>query len=320
MAEYILSLMPFSEEQKKRLERLASGAGIVYSTRESVTEELVRQADIILGNPPAGMLRHTGHLKWLQLQSAGADAYLTDGLLRPETLLTTARGAYGPAVSEHMLAMLLALFKKLHLYRDNQLKGCWQDEGKVRSIYGSTVLIVGLGDIGCAFAERIHALGGTVIGIKRRLTEKPSYVDELVAVSEMKNKLPYADVVANVLPATPETARLFNGELFGLMKRGAVFINAGRGSTVDHNALADALYSGHLSGACLDVTEPEPLPRSHVLWEAPNLLITPHSAGGTHLPETFCRVAEIVFDNLERYQDGKALRNVVHGLVSGGIK
>lgn len=320
MAEYILSLMPFSEAQKKRLERLASGAGIVYSTRESVTEELVRQADIILGNPPAGMLRHTGHLKWLQLQSAGADAYLTDGILRPETLLTTARGAYGPAVSEHMLAMLLALFKKLHLYRDNQLKGCWQDEGKVRSICGSTVLIVGLGDIGCAFAERIHALGGTVIGIKRRLTEKPSYVDELAAVSEMKNKLPYADVVANVLPATPETARLFNGELFGLMKRGAVFINAGRGSTVDHNALADALYSGHLSGACLDVTEPEPLPRSHVLWAAPNLLITPHSAGGTHLPETFCRVAGIVFDNLERYQDGKALRNVVHGLVSGGIK
>ncbi len=320
MAEYILSLMPFSEAQKKRLERLVSGSDIVYSTRESVTEEQVRQADIILGNPPASILRHAGHLKWLQLQSAGADAYLADGILRPETLLTTARGAYGPAVSEHMLAMLLALFKKLHLYRDNQLKGCWQDEGKVRSICGSTVLVVGLGDIGCAFAQRIHALGGTVIGIKRRLTEKPSYVDELAAVSEMRNKLPYADVVANVLPATPETARLFNGELFGLMKRGAVFINAGRGSTVDHNSLADALYSGHLSGACLDVTEPEPLHRGHVLWKAPNLLITPHSAGGTHLPETFCRVAEIVFDNLAAYQDGKALKNVVHGLVSDGIK
>ena len=320
MAEQILSLMPFSEAQKRRLERLAPGSGIVYGTRESVTEEQVRQADIILGNPPVCMLRHAGRLKWLQLQSAGADAYLTDNILRPETLLTTARGAYGPAVSEHMLAMLLALFKKLHLYWGNQQKGCWQDEGNVRSICGSTVLIVGLGDIGCAFAERIHALGGTVIGIKRRLTAKPSYVDELAAVSEMRNKLPYADVVANVLPATPETARLFNRELFGLMKPGAVFINAGRGSTVDHNALADALYAGHLSGACLDVTEPEPLPCGHILWKAPNLLITPHSAGGTHLPETFFRVAEIVFDNLTSYRERKALRNVVHGLDSGGIK
>lgn len=226
-------------------------------------------------------------------------------------LLTNATGAYGLAISEHMIGMLLELIKKLNLYRDNQKKSLWKDEGQIKSIYGSTILIVGLGDIGGEFAKKVKALGAYTIGIRRKNSVKPDYLDELYLADELDKVLPRADVVALSLPATKDTSKLFSRERFALMKEGAVLLNVGRGSAVDSDALYDAITAGHLYGAAIDVTDPEPLPADHKLWKLDNMVITPHISGDFHLQETHDRIVRIACENLRAYLKGGKLKNQV---------
>ena len=210
-----------------------------------------------------------------------------------------------------MLGMLLELFKKLHLYRDAQHLHQWKSLGRVRSIEGSTVLVLGMGDIGGEFARKVKALGATVIGVRRTDTRKPDYVDELYLTEELDRLLPRADVVAVALPGNGETAGMLNRKRIESIKEGAVLLNVGRGVIVDTEALCDALESGHLGGAGLDVTDPEPLPENHRLWNFHNAVITPHISGFYHLPETLERIVRISAENLEAYRSGKPLRNQV---------
>ena len=232
--------------QEKQLMDAASGAQLFFLSPESVNADRLADMDIILGNPPPSFLRDCCHLRLLQLQSAGADAYLPAGILPAGTILCNAAGAYGLSLSEYMMAILLELFRKTHLYRDNQRKGIWKNEGPVRSIWNSTVLIVGLGDIGREFSRRLKAFGATVIGVRRRKLPKPDWLDEMYQIEALDSLLPRADVVALCLPATPETAGLMDRRRLSLMKQGAVLLNVGRGSAVDTDALVEALQSGHL--------------------------------------------------------------------------
>lgn len=304
-------LIPVEERHKKILENAAPKYRFCYRTPETVTREELDQSDILIGNPPASLLHGSQRLKWLQCNSAGTEPFLQPGVLHPDTLLTNATGAYGLAISEHMLGMLLELFKKLHLYRDAQHLHQWKSLGRVRSIEGSTVLVLGMGDIGGEFARKVKALGATVIGVRRTDTRKPDYVDELYLTEELDRLLPRADVVAVALPGNGETAGMLNRKRMESMKEGAVLLNVGRGVIVDTEALCDALESGHLGGAGLDVTDPEPLPENHRLWNFPNAVITPHISGFYHLPETLERIVRISAENLEAYRSGKPLRNQV---------
>ena len=210
-----------------------------------------------------------------------------------------------------MIGSLLCIMKKLHLYGADQSKHVWNDYGNVASIYGSKTLVVGFGDIGSEFAVRMHALGSQVTGIRRNKTEKPDYLEALYQMDAFYECLKTADIVVTCLPGTKETYHIFDKKAFAQMKEGAFFLNVGRGSAVDSNALADALNSGHLAGASVDVTEPEPLPSDHPLWDAKNLLITPHISGNYHLKETHERIVRIAADNLDRFMRGEKLRNVV---------
>lgn len=307
----ILVLIPAGQKHKELLESAAPGAHFEYATPASVDAQAVQAADIIIGNPPAELVRGSQKLRWMQLNSAGADAYLPQGVLPAGTLLTNATGAYGLAISEHMMGMTLSLYKKLYLYRDNQRSGIWKDEGKVPSIYGSTVLIVGLGDIGGEYARRMRAFGAYVIGVRRKDTQKPDYADELHLTEELDTLLPRADIVALCLPGTAQTKGLMDERRLHLMKQGSILINIGRGSAVDTNALYDALDTGHLAGAAIDVTDPEPLPQGHKLWSVKNLIITPHVSGGFHLQETFERIVHIAARNLKHFLDGETLENQV---------
>lgn len=307
----ILIVIPMTPEQKKRLEQILPKAEPVYTSYAEVTEDQVQQAEIILGNVPADMIQASENLAWLHLNSAGYEPYMEKGVLNPHTILTTSSGAYGKAVSEHMFAMLLALQKKLYLYRDNQNQHLWKEEGNVVSVTDSTILILGAGNIGNHFAKLAHALGARVIGIKRSPGECPPYMDELHTTDSLKELLPKADAVVSFLPSTDDTKGLFNQELFSLMKPGSFFLNGGRGDLVCREALCDALESGRLAGAALDVTDPEPLPQGDRLWNIPNLFITPHVSGGYHLPETLRNVVDICLDNVQRYADKKPLRNMV---------
>ncbi|MGE5654844.1 MAG: D-2-hydroxyacid dehydrogenase [Bacillota bacterium] len=305
-------LVPVEERHRQLLESKAPSANITYADRKAVTAAQVQSAHAIIGNPPVAMLKGATKLEWVQLQSAGVGAYGEPGALPNGTTLTNASGAYGLAISEYMLGVLLELIKKLHFYRDQQAEGSWTEHGHVKSIYGSTVLVVGLGDIGGEFAQRMKALGAYTIGIRRADANKPDYLDELHFMDDLKALLPRADFVAMSLPSTKLTRKIINQETLQLMKRDAVLINVGRGDAIDTDALCDALESGHLLGAALDVTDPEPLPKEHRLWQMKNAVITPHVSGGDSLPETTERIIRICANNLEAYVNGKSLNNVVN--------
>ena len=278
---------------------------------QPVTQEDVDWAQVILGNVPAAMLHGSPALEWLQTNSAGVEAYIQPGVLAGDTLLTNATGAYGLAIAEHMLGMLLELFKKLELYRDAQKSGAWQSQGAVKAVYGSTVLVLGMGDIGGEFAARCKALGAKVIGVRRSPRPCPEYADEVHLLEDLDSLLPKADVVAVTLPGTDATRGLMSRERLAKMKEGAVLLNVGRGFIVDTEALCDALERGHLSGAGVDVTDPEPLPPTHRLWNIPTAVVTPHISGFYHLRETHERIVGIFLENLRHFQAGEPLRNLV---------
>lgn len=278
---------------------------------QPVTQEDVDWAQVILGNVPAAMLHGSPALEWLQTNSAGVEPYIQPGVLAGDTLLTNATGAYGLAIAEHMLGMLLELFKKLELYRDAQKSGAWQSQGAVKAVYGSTVLVLGMGDIGGEFAARCKALGAKVIGVRRSPRPCPEYADEVHLLEDLDSLLPQADVVAITLPGTDATRGLMSRERLAKMKEGAVLLNVGRGFIVDTEALCDALEKGHLSGAGVDVTDPEPLPPTHRLWNIPTAVVTPHISGFYHLRETHERIVGIFLENLRHFQAGEPLRNLV---------
>ncbi len=275
-----------------------------------VGEENYQEGEIIFGNIDAEKLVGHKKLRWMQTVSAGVDRYL-DGSFPKEATLTNATGAYSLAISEYMLSVHLSLIKKLPLYRDSQTQHDWISHGRVQSVNGSTVLVIGMGDIGGEYAKKIKALGAYVIGVRRSDLRKPDYADEIYLCEDIPSLLPRADVVAIALPGTAKTKKLIDEKSFELMKDNAILINVGRGNIVDTEALCDALIDQKIYGAALDVTDPEPLPKDSRLWDIPNALITPHVSGGFHMQETEDAIFEIFADNLKRYLSGEQLKNEV---------
>ncbi|MFV0497274.1 MAG: D-2-hydroxyacid dehydrogenase [Candidatus Fimivivens sp.] len=306
----ILVLIPVNSKQRELLESCAPNAKFVYCTPGEIAEQQMACAEVILGNPPIDTLKNAQSLQLLQLGTAGSDLYAAQDLPQ-KTLLANATGSYGLAISEYMIGVLLSLNKKLHLYRDQQRQNLWHNLGEVRSIWNSTVLVIGLGDIGSEFAKRIKAFNAKVIGVRRTGLDKPDFVDELYLSDKIDELLPLADTVALCLPQTAQTQSLINAERIAKMKSGAVLINIGRGSAVDADALCDALDSGKLSGAALDVTTPEPLPAERRLWQTENLIITPHVSGGFSLPETQNRLIDLFAENLTAFIQENPLKNLV---------
>lgn len=307
----ILVVLPVSAAHKEKLEAAAPAAEFSYMTPAEVTPEIASAAHIVIGNMPPEHLSGSENLKWIQLNYAGIGKFADPGVLPAGTLLTNGSGAYGEAIGEYLAAMLLYLMKKFYLYRDNQKNKIWKDMGRVRTIMGSRVLVVGLGDIGLSFARRIKAMGGLVAGIRRHVGEPLADVQEIYTLEQLDALLPLADVVALCLPDTPLTRGLMDRQRLLAMKKGAYFLNVGRGNAVDNVALAEVLTSGHLGGAAVDVIEPEPLPLDHPLWTAPNSLLTPHVAGGFHVEDILEKVVAISCDNLKRYFAGEPLLNLV---------
>lgn len=297
---------------REELVHILNGYRIIFNEKENtdnIDSETARNTAIIFGNPEFGFLKTCPSLKWLQLQSAGTDNYTRE--LNESVLLSCATGTYGHAVSEHMLGLTFELLKKLHLYRDEQSAGRWQDRGNVKSIQGAVVLVIGLGDIGGEYARRMKALGSYIIGVRRVSHTKPVYVDELLLPQQIDKALPRADIVAVIVPETKDTIGLIDRFKLARMKHDAVIINAGRGSAIDTEALCDALESNALGGAGIDVTDPEPLPRGHRLWKLENAVITPHTAGGRYMNETDQYMMQLNLENAGRFVRGEILKSLV---------
>lgn len=308
----ITCVIPTEPEHRIKLEEAINKRGkIEYIDKDDIKPDDIADSEIILGNVPTQWLKQCKKLKWLQLGTAGSDTYAVPGVLPENCFLTNSSGAYGLAISEHMIGTLLEIYKKLHLYRDNQNNCMWKDEGTVETIEGKKVLIVGLGDIGSSFAVKMKALGAYIIGIRRTKQIIPPYIDELYTPEELDKLLPRADIVALCLPQTSQTEKLFSRERIFRMKERSVLINVGRGSAVDTDALCDALESGKLLGASVDVVDPEPLPAEHRIWRIRNAVVTPHISGFFHLRETHDRIISITAENIIRYYNGERLINMV---------
>lgn len=313
----ILVAMDVDARHKAWLEEAAGSNEIVYwpvkgAVAAVIPPEELAKADIIIGNVSTDLMKYATRLQWMQLHSAGANTYCAPGVMPKGAQLTNATGAYGLAIAEHMMGMTLAMMKKLYTYYDNQKAGQWSDEGQVQSIYGATVLVIGFGNIGKEFGKRMKSMGAHVIGIRRRSsTTVPPEADEMGTMDQLDTYLARADIVASSLPETKETYHIYDAKRFAVMKKNAYFINVGRGSNVVQDDLCQALENGHLAGAAIDVTTPEPLPEEHPLWKTPNLYITPHISGGYHLQATHDYIVRIAADNLKRFLADMPLENQV---------
>lgn len=309
MSEYILNLLPLKEGEREEFEIVAPEAKHVYARSSTVTPEQIAAATVMFGWPRPEMMKGAASLKWFQTMWAGTDEY--EGMLPPGVRFTSSSGSNSRSVAEHMLTCLLALCRRLPTYVDSQRAHLWKDEGPMKTILGGTVLVAGAGHVGSDFARLCQGLGAETVGLKRTVNGPVEGFDRLYPMEELDNLLPQADVVALVLPHSPQTAGLMDERRLSLMKDDAILLSAGRGTVLDQEALARVMKAGKLWGAALDVTDPEPLPKDSPLWDVPRLLLTPHVAGGMRLEITRRRCVEMALENLRRYVAGEPLHNVV---------
>lgn len=307
----VLVVLSMDEGQRKLFEENVSGCEITYSSYKEATKEMAEAADIIVGNIPPQLLKGCTHLELLQLNSAGTYTYGAPGVLPEGTKLCCASGAYGLSIAEYLVGEILAVKRRFYTYHDNQMQRIWREEGDVASIYGSTTVVWGLGDIGTEFSRRMKAMGSYVIGIRRHKAVKPDYVDEVYTMDEVDEVLGRADIVVMSLPGVADTCHLMNKERLMMLKKDAMLLNVGRGNAIDPQALLEVLEDGRLSGVVLDVTEPEPLPEDSPLWSMDRVHITPHISGKLYLRETVNRIVRIGAENVMNVAEGRHPRNLV---------
>jgi phosphoglycerate dehydrogenase-like enzyme len=256
---------------RRELEPLPEGVQLVAEPEPDVTMVVL---SFEIADRLPGLFDELPHLRVIQALSAGVDWLLPK--VPAGVVVCRAVGVHDGPVSEWVVAAILAMQRRLPEFVEFQRRGEWNrstaEPPEIDDLDGHTVLIVGHGSIGRAVAVRLAPFGARVIGVARHAR------DDAQPVSALPDLLPQANVVVNLLPLTPETERFVDATFLARMKPGALLVNAGRGKTVDSDALLEALRSGHIRAA-LDVTDPEPLPADHPLWQAPNVLITPHIAG-----------------------------------------
>lgn len=319
MGKKILVSVPFTKEQREKLEEAAREYGdqLVYAEDRDAQLREIGDADAVIGNVKPDVLAGAKHLSWIQLNTAGADAYVRPGAIPEDTVLTCATGSYGTALSEYLVCMLLVMMKKIPKYLENQKQGVWRDEGTVTTPAGKRILLVGTGDIGLSFAKRIRAFDlpdhrMTLVGIRRRANVCPEPLDEIHPMEDLSSEAAKADVIVLSLPGTPATFHLFDREMLSSCKEGAYLLNIGRGSVVDTKVLLDPRISGRFAGIYLDVCEKEPLPDGDPLFSVPNLYITPHISGKFHLDITRQRISEIALHNYRAWHGDEAFESVVN--------
>ena len=258
----------------------------------------------------AALAAPSSRCKFVQLISAGYDAI--DQTPRPAGVrFARVVGLWGGVTAEHALALLLGLTRRLRDTFAAQQAMEWRDSlrPEMETIDGASAAIVGTGEIGSAIAGRLRCLGADVTGISRSGSAHPAF-HRVLAADKAGPALAASDIVILAVPLTPETALLADSAFFSGLKRRALFVNVARGGVVDQAALIAALESGHLTGAAIDVTEPEPLPPQDPLWAAPNLLITPHVGGGAP-PRFYDRLAAYVAANCTRWRHGEPLNGTI---------
>lgn len=297
---------------RERLEKEFSNDYEITFAQEdkAVTEQALKDTEVVIGEPDPKLLHTAKKLKWMQITWAGADRYTRD--FPEHVVLTNASGAFGRIISEYTMGMILAQYKRLPEYYVNQKRKVWADLGPERSLLHKKVLILGTGNVGGSIAQKLHAFGTHNIGINRS-GSCPEHFDEAHPLEELDKYLPQADIVIGALPRTPHTQGLFDYRRMRLMGKDTLLVNVGRGTMIVTKDLEKLLSEGHFSGVVLDVMDPEPLPDSSSLWTTDRVLLTPHISGigFGHEDATESTIWDICRENLRRYAAGEALEHVV---------
>ncbi len=256
-------------------------------------------------------LHRAPRLQWLHVRNAGVDHPIFGRMLARGITLTNSAGATAEPIAQSTIAALLALSRGFPAYADAQRRHAWEqaDDERRPDLLEQTLVVFGLGAIGSAIARIAQAIGMHVVGVRRGPAREGDPVDELRHPDALASLLPRADWLALACPLTPETRGLFDAEAFAAMPRGAHVLNIARGPVVDEQALIEALRTGQIGGAYLDVFEEEPLPEESPLWDMPRVIVTPHNSGASSGNDP--RSAAIFLDNLGRWARGEPLRNVV---------
>lgn len=290
---------------------------IVYDIDAAIPEEHRDAEVLVVWHNSSAWLQEAARvlpkLRLVQALASGADVVLNAGF-GEDVRICSGRSLHDGPVAEHALALILSAVRRLDRLRDAQREHRWDDDfndeqsasdtQRSCTLAGARVTIWGFGSIASTLAPFLTALGAEVQGIARTAGIRSGYA--VHADAEATAILSETDVLVSILPATTETTGLFDADVFGALRPGAVFVNVGRGATVDESALIDALVSGQLRAAAIDVTKSEPLPASDPLWDAPNLLITPHVAGNRPVG-----APALIDENVTRLLAGEALVNQV---------
>jgi len=319
MTRILIAVNELSPAHMERIEAAVDG----WATCRRIPQEAPREqyikalsnSEIVFGWPQPELLLESG-VKFLQLPSVGVDGYLNCGLETMQDFrLCNARGVMGVAMAEHCIAMMFALTRRVAMHLRDQERKVWRKRAPYREVEGASACVIGLGDIGGEIARRLKGLGMNVHAVSASSAGKGHpHASPVFPPEKLHEALAMADHVVLIRPSMPDGSALLGREEFAAMKPGAFFYNVARGSLVDEGALVDALVSGHLAGAGLDVFAEESLPANSPLWEMENVIVTPHIAGRS--VGEFDRMCDLFVENLRRYHSGEDLKHRVELLAT----
>ncbi|MBR2701001.1 MAG: D-2-hydroxyacid dehydrogenase [Erysipelotrichaceae bacterium] len=312
MKENVLAVLPtLTEEQINTLRQLCEDNDYAFNLalNNQEAEPYLDEATIIYGGS-SWLISHAPKLKWFHSVSAGVNSYIP--VIKEDTLLTNSAGAFGLSISEHIIMVILMMLRRMPEYQKRIAVRSWQKGLEQESIYGKRITVVGTGDIGSHFAERVRAFHPDCItGVSRSGRDNP-FFDEVYSIAEIDHLLPATDILVSCVPETPETIGYINRERLMLLPDTAYLVNVGRGSAVVEEDLIDILNSGLIAGAALDVFCTEPLPEDSPLYDIPNLIITPHCSGNLTLDYTKETNFNMFLNNLKHYIGNEPLEHVVN--------
>jgi phosphoglycerate dehydrogenase-like enzyme len=300
------------EQLVRTLEDNVPGISVALATTPEVSIDDLRDVDAVYGFVPPALFEHARKLRWIAGPMAGlGENWFYPALVESDVVVTNVRGIYNEQLAAHIMAFILAFSHRFDRYFPQQVARTWEHAGTNMDLRTQTVLVLGLGGSGMEAARLCSEFGMRVLGCDVKLESPPPGVHELIPWAEMPVRLGEADFVVVTVPETPTTRGMFDTTMFSRMKHGSYLINIARGALVKLDALEDALRSGRVAGAGLDVLEVEPLPVDHPLWSLPGVLLTPHSAiHGAEEDQQRQRV-QILIDNCRLFAAGEPLINVV---------
>lgn len=299
-----------SDDQVKTIESVSDSVEVVVAGSRDEQMAQIRDADIVLGGMNRNLFLKAEKLRWVQVQSAGVDSLLFPEFLESDVILTSMKGHVGVHLADHAMALLLALVRGIHTALRNPR---WEMRSSIRAnsleLTGKIMGVVGLGGTGMEVARRAAEFGMEVIALEPEDVQKPDFVKDIWKPERFHDLLECSDVVAICAALTDATRGMFDLDAFHRMKQSAILINVTRGQIVDGPALTQALEEGLIAAAGLDVTPEEPLPSDSPLWNMDNVIVTPHTSGGS--PARVDRLVKLFCENLRRFLAGEPLLSVI---------